>query len=60
MATGDVGAGFDPRVCEPLQVAAYELVRSDHYVSNVLPPDAKDELAAFFGTFLLDRQQARR
>jgi phenol 2-monooxygenase (NADPH) len=31
------------------------VVRPDQYVSNVLPLDAHDELAAFFGQFLLDR-----
>ncbi len=32
------------------------VVRPDQYVSNVLPLDAHDELTAFFGQFLLDRQ----
>jgi phenol 2-monooxygenase (NADPH) len=36
------------------------VVRPDQYVSNVLPLDAHDELAAFFGTFLLDQHQTRR
>jgi phenol 2-monooxygenase len=31
------------------------VVRPDQYVANVLPLDAHDELAAFFGGFLLDR-----
>src|SRR5438876_1087713 len=30
--------------------------RPDQYVSNVLPLDAHDELTAYFGRFLLDRQ----
>jgi phenol 2-monooxygenase len=30
------------------------VVRPDQYVSNVLPLDAHDELAAFFGGFMLD------
>ncbi|MEY4907662.1 MAG: hypothetical protein RL260_1380 [Pseudomonadota bacterium] len=34
---------------------AIVVVRPDQYVSNVLPLDAHDELAAFFGQFLLDR-----
>jgi phenol 2-monooxygenase len=34
---------------------AMVVVRPDQYVSNVLPLDAHDELAAFFGHFLLDR-----
>jgi phenol 2-monooxygenase (NADPH) len=34
---------------------AIVVVRPDQYVSNVLPLDARDELAAFFGTFLVDR-----
>jgi phenol 2-monooxygenase len=35
---------------------AMVVVRPDQYVSNVLPLDAHDELAAFFGRFLLDRR----
>ena len=35
---------------------AMVVVRPDQYVANVLPLDAHDELAAFFGRFLLDRQ----
>jgi phenol 2-monooxygenase (NADPH) len=35
---------------------AIVVVRPDQYVSNVLPLEAHDELAAFFGRFLLDRQ----
>jgi len=35
---------------------AMVVVRPDQYVSNVLPLDAHDELAAFFGQFLLDRR----
>jgi phenol 2-monooxygenase len=38
------------------EVGAMVIVRPDQYVSNVLPLDAHDELAAFFGQFLLDRQ----
>jgi phenol 2-monooxygenase len=34
---------------------ALVVVRPDQYVSNVLPLDATDELAQFFGQFLLDR-----
>ena len=34
---------------------AMVVVRPDQYVANVLPLDAHDELAAFFGGFLLDR-----
>ena len=34
---------------------AMVVVRPDQYVSNVLPLDAHDELAKFFGQFLLDR-----
>ena len=36
---------------------AMVVVRPDQYVSNVLPLDAHDELAAFFGQFMLDRHQ---
>ena len=36
---------------------AMVVVRPDQYVSNVLPLDAHDELAAFFGQFLIDRHQ---
>ncbi len=35
---------------------AMVVVRPDQYVSNVLPLDAHDELVAFFGRFMLDRQ----
>jgi phenol 2-monooxygenase (NADPH) len=31
------------------------VVRPDQYVSNILPLDAHDELAAFFGQFLIGR-----
>ena len=34
---------------------ALVVVRPDQYVSNVLPLDAHDELAAFFDQFMLDR-----
>ena len=33
---------------------AIVVVRPDQYVSNVLPLHAHDELAAFFGRFLLE------
>jgi phenol 2-monooxygenase len=36
---------------------AMVVVRPDQYVANVLPLDAHDELAAFFGAFLIDRRQ---
>jgi len=32
------------------------IVRPDQYVAHVLPLQAHDELAAFFGRFLLDRR----
>lgn len=35
---------------------ALVVVRPDQYVAHVLPLEAHDELAAFFGQFLLDRQ----
>jgi phenol 2-monooxygenase len=35
---------------------AIVVVRPDQYVSNVLPLDTHDELTAYFGRFLLDRQ----
>jgi phenol 2-monooxygenase (NADPH) len=35
---------------------AMVVVRPDQYVSNVLPLQAHDELAAFFGRFMLDRR----
>jgi phenol 2-monooxygenase (NADPH) len=35
---------------------ALVIVRPDQFVANVLPLDAHDELAAFFGRFLLDRR----
>jgi len=35
---------------------AIVVVRPDQYVSNVLPLDAHDELTAYLGRFLLDRQ----
>ncbi len=37
---------------------AMVIVRPDQYVSNVLPLDAHDELAAFFGQFLLQRHSS--
>ena len=45
---------FDLRGIDRAQ-GAMVVVRPDQYVSNVLPLDAHDELAAFFGRFLLDR-----
>ena len=38
-------------------MGAMVVVRPDQYVSNVLPLDAHDELAAFFGEFLLERHR---
>jgi phenol 2-monooxygenase len=35
---------------------AMVIVRPDQYVSNVLPLDAHDEIAGFFGKFMLDRR----
>jgi phenol 2-monooxygenase (NADPH) len=46
---------FDLRGIDREQ-GAMVIVRPDQYVSNVLPLDAHEELAAFFGQFLLDRQ----
>ena len=46
---------FDLRGIDRAQ-GAMVVVRPDQYVSNVLPLDAQDELPAFFGQFLLDRQ----
>ncbi len=34
---------------------ALVVVRPDQHIANVLPLDARDELSAFFGQFLLDR-----
>jgi len=48
---------FDLRAIDRAN-GALVVVRPDQYVSNVLPLDAHDELAAFFGRFLLDRRQA--
>jgi phenol 2-monooxygenase len=48
---------FDLRGIDREQ-GAMVIVRPDQYVSNVLALDAHDELAAFFGRFLLDRHQA--
>ncbi len=45
---------FDLRGIDRAQ-GAMVVVRPDQYVANVLPLDAHDELAAFFGQFLLDR-----
>jgi phenol 2-monooxygenase len=49
---------FDLRGIDREQ-GAMVVVRPDQYVANVLPLDAHDELAAFFGRFLCDRNQAR-
>ena len=46
---------FDLRGIDRMR-GAMVVVRPDQYVSNVLPLDALDELAAFFGQFLLDQQ----
>ena len=45
---------FDLRGIDREQ-GALVVVRPDQYVANVLPLDAHDELAAFFGRFLLHR-----
>ncbi|MDM0035253.1 FAD-binding monooxygenase [Variovorax sp. J22P271] len=50
---------FDLRGIDRAQ-GAMVVVRPDQYVSNVLPLDAHDELAAFFGRFLLDQRPSRR
>ena len=42
--------------CIDREKGAIVVVRPDQYVSNVLPLDAHDELTAYFGRFLLDRQ----
>ncbi len=44
---------FDARGIDRAQ-GAIVVVRPDQYVSHVLPLDAHDELAAFFGRFLLE------
>jgi phenol 2-monooxygenase len=46
---------FDLRGIDREQ-GAMIVVRPDQYVSNVLPLNAHEELAAFFGQFLLDRK----
>ncbi|NML14917.1 FAD-binding monooxygenase [Azohydromonas caseinilytica] len=46
---------FDLR-CIDRAHGAMVVVRPDQYVSNILPLDAHDELAAFFGQFLVDRR----
>ena len=46
---------FDLRGIDRTQ-GAMVIVRPDQYVANVLPLDAHDALAAFFGGFLLDRR----
>jgi phenol 2-monooxygenase (NADPH) len=45
---------FDLRFIDR-EKGAIVVVRPDQYVSNVLPLDAHNELAAFFGSFLIDR-----
>jgi phenol 2-monooxygenase (NADPH) len=54
----DVGGAdiFDLRGVNRRQ-GAIVVVRPDQYVANVLPLDAHDDLAGFFGRFLLDRHQ---
>ena len=42
--------------CIDREKGAIVVVRPDQYVSNVLPLDAHDELTAYLGRFLLDRQ----
>lgn len=57
--TPDLKAGpdiFDLRGIDR-QLGAIVVVRPDQYVANVLPLDAHDELASFFGKVLLDRRQ---
>ena len=53
----DLKAGPDIFVARGVDRAkgAMVIVRPDQYVANVLPLDAHDELAAFFGQFLLDQ-----
>ena len=46
---------FDLRGIDRMR-GAMVVVRPDQYVANVLPLDTHDELAAFFGQFLLDQQ----
>ncbi len=46
---------FDLRGVDRAQ-GALVVVRPDQYISNVMPLSAHDELAAFFGQFLLDRR----
>jgi phenol 2-monooxygenase len=46
---------FDLRGIDREQ-GALVVVRPDQYVSNVLPLDAHEDLATFFGRFLLERQ----
>ena len=48
---------FDLRAIDRAN-GAMVVVRPDQYISNVLPLDAHEELAGFFGQFMLDRQQA--
>jgi phenol 2-monooxygenase len=54
----DLKAGpdiFDLRGVDRAEGATV-IVRPDQYVANVLPLAAHEELAAFFGAFLLDRR----
>jgi phenol 2-monooxygenase (NADPH) len=55
----DLNTGPDIFVVRGIDRAkgAMVVVRPDQYVSNVLPLDAHDELAAFFGQFLIDQHQ---
>jgi phenol 2-monooxygenase len=50
---------FDLRGIDREQ-GAMVVVRPDQYVAHVLPLDASDALAAFFGQFLLDQHALRR
>jgi phenol 2-monooxygenase (NADPH) len=59
-ASPDLKSGldiFDLRGIDRAQ-GAMVVVRPDQYVSNVLPLDAHDELAAFFGRILIDRRRS--
>ena len=54
--TPDVKSGRDIFVLRGIDRAngALVIVRPDQHVANILPLDAHDDLAAFFGKFLLD------
>ena len=49
---------FDLRGIDREQ-GAIVVVRPDQFVANVLPLDAHEELAGFFGRFMLERGQAQ-